>query len=108
MLQGLGSERVLVLLDGQPMVGRISGQIDLSRIPASMVERVEVVKGPQSSLYGSEAMGGVVNVITRRASPERWDAGVDLTAGTQGRADVSSMLRGTLGAFEYLVDAGGG
>lgn len=106
MLQGMGSERVLVLVDGQPMVGRISGQIDLSRIPISMVERVEVVKGPQSALYGSEAMGGVVNIITRRASPERWDAGVVLTAGTQARADLSSTLRGTVGTFEYLVDAG--
>ncbi|MEW5926049.1 MAG: TonB-dependent receptor [Gemmatimonadota bacterium] len=106
MLQGLGSERVLVLLDGQPMVGRISGQVDLSRIPTSMVERVEVVKGPQSSLYGSEAMGGVVNVITRRAPSGGWDAGVDLTAGTQGRADLSGTLRGTVGSFQYLADAG--
>lgn len=106
MLQGFGSERVLVLVDGQPMIGRISGQIDLSRIPASMVERVEVVKGPQASLYGSEAMGGVVNVITRRAPPESWDVGVSLTAGTQARADLSGLLRGTAGAFQYLADAG--
>lgn len=106
MLQGMGSERVLILLDGQPMVGRISGQIDLSRIPTSMVERVEVVKGPQSALYGSEAMGGVVNVITRSPSAERWDAGVALTAGTQARADVSSSLRGTIGPVRYLLDVG--
>src|SRR5690606_21819321 len=73
MLQGLGSERVLILLDGQPVVGRISGTIDISRLPTSMVERVEVVKGSQSSLYGSDAMGGVVNVITRTASAQRWN-----------------------------------
>src|SRR5690606_37747334 len=65
MLQGLGSERVLVLVDGQPFIGRLSGQIDLSRLPAAVIERIEVVKGPQSTLYGSEAMVGVVNVITR-------------------------------------------
>lgn len=106
MLQGLSSERVLILMDGQPMIGRISGQIDLSRIPASMVERVEVVKGPQSALYGSEAMGGVVNVITRRAAPGRWDAGVELTAGTQGRADVNGTARGTLGRVKYVADLG--
>jgi outer membrane receptor for ferrienterochelin and colicins len=106
MLQGLSSERVLILMDGQPMVGRISGQIDLSRIPASMVERVEVVKGPQSALYGSEAMGGVVNVITRRAAPGRWDAGLELTAGTQGRADVNGSARGTLGRVKYVADLG--
>src|SRR5690606_6114811 len=60
MLQGLGSERVLVLVDGQPYIGRLSGSLDLSRVPVSLIERVEVVKGPQSTLYGSDAMGGVV------------------------------------------------
>src|SRR5690606_31856559 len=44
MLQGIGSERVLVLLDGQPMAGRISGVFDIARIPVSMIERVEVVR----------------------------------------------------------------
>ena len=106
MLQGLGSERVLVLVDGQPQVGRTSGQIDLSRIPTSLVERVEVLKGPQSSLYGSEAMGGVVNVITRAPAAGRWDAGVSLAAGTQARADASTTLRGTLGGVSYLASAG--
>jgi outer membrane receptor for ferrienterochelin and colicins len=95
-----------VLLDGQPVVGRISGQIDLSRIPASVIERVEVLKGPQSSLYGSEAMGGVVNVITRAAAAEPWDLGLGLTAGSQGRIDASSTVRGSLGSIGYLVDAG--
>ena len=65
MLQGIGSERVLVLLDGQPMTGRLSGVFDISRIPVSVVERVEVMKGPQSTMYGTEAMGGVINIITR-------------------------------------------
>src|SRR5690606_25672420 len=55
MIQGMGSERVLVLLDGQPFIGRMSGAIDVSRIPTAMVQRVEVVKGPQSTLYGSDA-----------------------------------------------------
>jgi len=66
MLQGMSSERVLILLDGQPLSGRLSGTFDLARIPTTAVERVEVVKGPQSTLYGSEAMGGVINIITRR------------------------------------------
>jgi outer membrane receptor for ferrienterochelin and colicins len=106
MLEGFGSERVLVLLDGQPLVGRISGQFDLSRIPASIVERVEVVKGPQSSLYGSEAMGGVVNIITRKPERGAWGAGADLTAGTQGRADVDASLRGSASAVAYTVQGG--
>ena len=92
MLQGLGSERVLVLLDGQPVAGRIAGVFDISRIPTSVVERIEVVKGPQSTLYGTDAMGGVINVITR--TPERGTLGAALavTGGTQERRDGSASV----------------
>ncbi|HEX6940248.1 MAG TPA: TonB-dependent receptor [Longimicrobiales bacterium] len=106
MIQGMGSERVLILVDGQPFIGRISGMVDVSRIPTSMIERVEVVKGPQSTLYGSEAMGGVVNVITR--SPERaaWGASATLTAGDQGRLDAAASALGGVGALTGLVEVG--
>jgi outer membrane receptor for ferrienterochelin and colicins len=106
MLQGLGSERVLVLVDGQPFIGRIAGGLDLSRIPTAMIDRVEVVKGPQSTLYGSEAMAGVVNVITR--TPERgvWEAAAGVTGGSQDRLDVTGRMLGGIGAAAYAVAAG--
>jgi outer membrane receptor for ferrienterochelin and colicins len=62
-LRGFGSRRVLVLLDGQPLVGRVNGTMDLARLPVSGIERIEIVKGPQSTLYGTDAIGGVINVI---------------------------------------------
>lgn len=64
-LQGFGSEYVMVLIDGQPMVGRNSGNFDLSRISVTNIERIEIVKGASSCLFGSEAMGGAINIITR-------------------------------------------
>ncbi|MDE0505555.1 MAG: TonB-dependent receptor, partial [Candidatus Poribacteria bacterium] len=67
-LQGLASDYVLILLDGEPQVGRIAGKLDLARIPIENVQRIEIVKGASSALFGSDAMGGVINVITRRAS----------------------------------------
>ena len=67
-LQGLASDYVLLLLDGEPQVGRIAGKLDLARISVENVERIEVVKGASSALFGSAAMGGVINVITRKAS----------------------------------------
>lgn len=106
MLQGLGSERVLVLMDGQPFIGRIAGAIDLSRLSTAMIERLEVVKGPQSTLYGSEAMGGVVNVITRRPTGAAWGAGGALTAGSQGRFDIDAHGNVRLGAVTALGDVG--
>jgi outer membrane receptor for ferrienterochelin and colicins len=106
MIQGLGSERVLVLLDGQPFIGRIAGTIDVSRIPTSMIERIEVVKGPQSTVYGSEAMGGVVNVITRSPATAAWTASGSVTAGDQGRLDVAGQALGGVGDVTGVADIG--
>ncbi|MCX7605948.1 MAG: TonB-dependent receptor, partial [Bacteroidia bacterium] len=64
-LQGLGGEHVKVLIDGVPVIGRVSGSIDLAQLPLSEVDRVEIVEGPMSVLYGTDAMGGVINLITR-------------------------------------------
>ncbi|WP_420124810.1 TonB-dependent receptor [Longimicrobium sp.] len=105
-LQGLGSERVLVLIDGEPVVGRISGEIDLTRLPVADVERVEVVKGPQSTLYGSEAMGGVINLITRAPQPGAPAGGVQLTGGSSGRRDGVAHARASAGAVDWTARGG--
>ncbi len=105
-LQGLGSQRVLVLLDGQPLIGRVNGNLDLSRVPASMVERIEVVKGPQSTLYGSDALGGVVNIITRRPPDGGLRFAGSLVGGTQARRDGDIAIAGSNGALGWTLDAG--
>ena len=64
-MQGFGSDYVMVLIDGQPMVGRNSGNFDLSRINVSNIERIEIIKGASSCLFGSEALGGAINIVTR-------------------------------------------
>lgn len=105
MLQGLSSQRVLVLVDGRPMTGRIAGNFDLARLPSDIVERIEVVKGPQSALYGSEAMGGVVNVITRKPAAALGGA-ARITAGSEGRVDAGVTGNAAAGDFAVLVDIG--
>jgi len=67
-MQGLNPEHTLILLDGQPLIGRTSGVLDVSRIAVAGIKRIEIVKGPSSSLYGSEAMAGVINLITENPS----------------------------------------
>jgi outer membrane receptor for ferrienterochelin and colicins len=62
-IQGIASDYVLVLIDGVPVVGRSSGNLDLSRFAIGNIKQIEVVKGPSSSLFGSEALGGVINII---------------------------------------------
>jgi len=63
-LQGLGSKYILVLRDGSPIAGKFRDKIDLDHILLSSVNRIEIVKGPGSAIYGSDAMGGVINIIT--------------------------------------------
>ena len=65
-LRGLGSNRTLVLVNGRRWVTGLGGSVDLNTIPSAMVERIEVLKDGASSIYGSDAIAGVVNVITRQ------------------------------------------
>jgi outer membrane receptor for ferrienterochelin and colicins len=64
-MQGLSSDYILILIDGEPVIGRTAGTVDLSRLTVNNIERIEIIRGPSSSLYGSEAMAGVVNIITK-------------------------------------------
>lgn len=68
-MQGLGPEYNLVIVDGQRAAGRVNGGVDLSRYSVEDVEQLEIVKGPSSVLWGSDALAGVVQLVTRR--PQR-------------------------------------
>ncbi len=66
-INGLEGPYTMVLIDGMPIVSGLSTVYGLSGIPQSLIDRVEIVKGPASTLYGSEAVGGLVNIITKKA-----------------------------------------
>lgn len=67
-VQGFSSNYIMVLIDGQPMLGRNNGNFDLSRISVTNIERIEIIKGASSCLYGSDALGGAINIITRHGA----------------------------------------
>ena len=101
-MRGLGPEYTLILLDGEPIVGRTAGTLDLDRLTTANVERIEVVRGPTSSLYGSEALAGVVNLITDR--PDAPLGGqVRTRYGTHGTVDLSARLEGERGPWQGSV-----
>ena len=63
-MQGIDSDYILIMINGSPLIGRSSGTLDLNRISVGNIKKIEIVKGASSSLYGSEALGGIINIIT--------------------------------------------
>lgn len=74
-LQGISGENVKVLIDGVPMIGRQNGSLDLSQINVNNVERIEIVEGPLSVNYGTNALAGVINIITKKPVKQKLEAG---------------------------------
>ena len=75
-LQGLSGQSIKILVNGAPMGGRLNGNIDISQIPANQVEQIEIIEGPMSVLFGSDAIGGVINIITKKAFTGKSNANV--------------------------------
>lgn len=88
-LRGMEKKHTLVLINGQRFYGG-HNCIDLSTIPIEMVEQIEIVKGPFSSLYGSDAMGGVVNIITKKSPGNNYtDFNIEMGSNNTRNYDVS-------------------
>lgn len=101
-LNGISNRGVLVLIDGRRYLGRdANGNFDLETLSLSGVERVEVVKGAGSAIYGSDAMGGVINFITAKGKNLGFKNTLNLSGGTYKdyRGDDSLTYRGGKGGF---------
>lgn len=108
---GVGS-RVLVLLDGHPLLSADGGEVDFAALPLLDIDRVEVVKGAYSALYGSNALGGVVNVITTPIPKQQsWTLGLrygvyDIPASDRFTNDRLDLVGGQLQFSEGIGDGG--
>lgn len=95
-MRGSESDHVLVLVDGVRMGSSTSGLVSFQNLPLALVDRVEIVRGPRSSLYGADAIGGVIQIFTRRdrdgVAPR-----ASVTAGSHGLREASAGLGGGLG-----------
>ncbi len=100
-MQGLSPDYTLILLNGEPLIGRMGGVLDLSRIAVGNIRKIEIVKGPSSSLYGSEALAGVVNIITDQPAADRLSA--SLRYGRFNTLDGS--LNGSMKAGKFSASA---
>jgi len=101
-INGLEGPYTMITIDGMPIVSSLSSVYGLFGIPHQMIDRVEVVKGPASGLYGSEAIGGLINIITK--SPEkapRFSANLMTTSWLEHNVDIGTKFR--LGKASSLV-----
>lgn len=93
-INGMEGPYTMVLIDGMPIVSSLSTVYGLSGIPNSMVRRIEVVKGPASTLYGSEAVGGLINIITREPhTAPRLQADISATSFGEYNLDLSTKWK---------------
>ena len=100
---GDGQSRVMVLVDGVPALAPGPGIFEWSTLDKNSVERIEVVKGPSSALYGSSAMGGVINIITRAPIEDGFATRLRTRFGTYDTLDTSVHHTGSFGRFGYSL-----
>ena len=102
-MRGASSGRTLVLIDGVPAgdPSMISNEFDLNLVPLSQVERVEILKGAQSTMYGSDAIGGVINIITKSRGQKSW-AG-EYSTGTYGTHKLAIQHAHTFNKLSFVA-----
>lgn len=105
-INGISGSNVKVLIDGVPVIGRLNGNIDMSQINLNNIEKVEIVEGPMSSIYGSDALGGVINLISKNAECERLEFEGNSYIESVGQYNFDGTLRYTLNDFSALLNLG--
>jgi len=90
-IRGAKSEQTLLLIDGVEMNDTISVArgVDFAHIPTDNIERIEIIRGPQSVIHGSDAIGGVVNIITKDKTDSQSKLSLDLSYGSNNKKDFS-------------------
>lgn len=108
-LQGLPGQNVKILIDGVPVIGRVNGNIDLSQINLNNIERVEIVEGPMSVIYGTDALGGVINLVSKTPAADTTNRLHGSLRGyyeTVGHYNADANVLATIG--KYGLNVGGG
>ena len=105
-IRGTGANGTLLLIDGKRLSGETEGPYEMTRIPASLIEKIEIVKGSMSTLYGSDAIGGVINIITKKATQSSTVVDVKYGSNTSGKAknkNINLTHLGNSGDIRYKL-----
>ena len=105
-IQGLSGQNVKILIDGVPVVGRLGGNIDLSQINLNDIERIEIIEGPLSVEYGTNALAGTINLITKKNGKEKLKVGVNTYYETVGQYNIDGALKLRIGKNIFRFNGG--
>lgn len=105
-LQGIGGENVKILVDGVPFNGRLNGNIDLSQIPLESIERIEIVEGPLSVSYGTDALAGTINIITKKNQARRFEVNSNNYFESSGKVNNTVSLGWQLKKHQIRLEGG--
>lgn len=103
-LRGTNSNQLLVLIDGVRIGSATTGAATLNTLPLSQIERIEIVRGPRSSLYGADAIGGVIQIFTRKGQPGLQPS-ASLAIGSNQTRELNANLAGGNAATQYTLNA---
>ncbi|ARP88057.1 TonB-dependent receptor domain-containing protein [Bordetella genomosp. 9] len=104
-MRGANSNQTLVLVDGQRINNATNGLAALNAIPPDSIDHIEIVRGAASSLYGADALGGVINIVTRREAERPLSAYASAGGGTYGTSSYSAGLSGATQGWTYSLSS---
>lgn len=91
-MNGLSGQNVKIMVDGVPVIGRENGNIDISQLNLNDIERVEIIQGPMSVMYGTDAIGGLINLITKQTTMHGFEGNVNLNYETIGTYNADGSI----------------
>ncbi len=105
-INGISGSNIKLLIDGVPVIGRLNGIIDISQINLNNIQKVEIVEGPMSSMFGTDALGGVINLITKDANCERFEFDAGSLIESVGTYNFDGALRYSVDNFNFMFNGG--
>jgi len=105
-IQGLSGENVKIMIDGVPIIGRQNGNLDLSQLNLLGIERIEIVEGPLSVNYGTNALAGTINLITRKSSQPGVEGLMNFYGEQVGTANIGGQFYTTIGKQRISLSLG--
>lgn len=105
-MQGLDDRNVKICINEVPVIGRVDGKLDLGQIDIDDIERIEIVRGPMAVSYGTDAIAGVINIITKKAEARETRIGLHLEGSSEGQYDVSARIASRAEKYGYTFRAG--